>query len=129
MKKLLLISILLSATVFCNAQTLICWRAELCKYNASTGEFDPTPFKVDVISEAFFNDKWIRINDYQIQLTKVSTRSRDVSGDGIVTVYDVLDENNTEMVATVVEDSQGIFKMLLTTDKSDAATAYYIKNR
>lgn len=129
MKKILFISIVMLSSFICGGQTLICWRAESVKYNPSTGEFIPTK-RYEFFSEAFFSDSYIRINDAGLYLTIKRISSRNRSNNGIVTVFDVSNDKGSSMVATIVEDKNGIFKLLITQDDhSDVGIVYYIKNR
>lgn len=128
MKKILFISSLMAISFFCDAQTFICWRMEDVRYNYSTQDYQPIK-RYDITSEAFFGDDIIRINDVSLYLTKLRTRSRNTSRNGTVTVYDVMNSKNVLMVATVVEDVNGILKLFVTNDKSDDGVVYYIKNR
>lgn len=129
MKKIVFIHILILMSFICDAQTLICWRAETVKYSSSSGQFETTK-RYDMNSEAFFSEKYIRINDAGLFLTKQRIKSVDRSSDGVVTIYDVKNDQGYSLVATVVEDINGIFKMFLMADeRSIDGIVYYIKNR
>jgi len=110
------------------SQTYICWREELALINPSTGIYEPF-HKTDMNSEAFFNDRVIRINDADILLTKESIASRNVTSDGTVTVYNVRNEKNKKLIAIVAEDKKGILKVSITQANIDVMAIYYIKNR
>ena len=129
MKNFLFISAFLIISFISNAQTLICWRSDVVKYNPSSGEFEAFA-KTDMNSEAFFNDTYIRVNDDKLYLTKVRTTSRTKTKDGTITIYDVTKSEGGYLIATVVEDRNGIFKMLLTKDeKAEYGVVYYFKSR
>lgn len=129
MKKLLLLVTFVFIVIISHAQTMICWKSEMVKYNPSSGQMEPF-LKQDMNSEAFFNDKYIRVNDDKIYLTKRRINSRQKSNDGVVTIYDVVNDEGSPLVVTIVEDKNGIFKMLITqNNSSDYGIVYYFKNR
>lgn len=86
--------------------------------------------KQDMNSEAFFSDRIIRVNDDKLYLTKRRINSVQRSSDGVVTIYDVVNDEGKSLVVTVVEDRNGIFRMMVTPDSSsDYGIVYYFKNR
>ena len=129
MKKLTLLVILLLSVIFGYSQTMICWKSEIVKYNASSGQMEPIS-KQDMNSEAFFSDTYIRVNDDKLYLTKRRITSRQRSNNGVVTIFDVVNDVGASLVVTVVEDKNGIFRMMVTPDNSsDYGIVYYFKNR
>ena len=129
MNKLLLITLFLFISHRIDAQTLICWRSDVVKYNPSSGEYEAFS-KADMNSEAFFSDTHIRVNDDKLYLTKIRMTSKTKTKDGIVSIYDVKRDDGTPLIITVVEDQNGIFKMFVVQDNSAKyGVVYYFKNR
>lgn len=129
MKKLFLLCTFLLSIIIIHAQTMICWKSEIVKYNASSGQMEPV-HKQDMNSEAFFSDRIIRVNDDKLYLTKRRINSVQRSSNGVVTIYDVVNDEGKSLVVTVVEDRNGIFRMMVTPDNSsDYGIVYYFKNR
>ena len=129
MKKIFLLTTSLLLAVVSYTQTMICWKSEVVVYKPSSGQMEPIA-KQDMNSEAFFNDTYIRVNDDKLYLTKRRITSRQKSNDGTVTIYDVVDDKGSTLVVTVVEDRNGIFRMMVTQNSnSDYGIVYYFKNR
>lgn len=129
LKQLILISIFTIVTLISKSQTIICWKWEFAILNPQTKSFE-TKAKIDLNSEAFFNNQYIRINDVKVLLTKKSIISQNKTEDGTVEIFNVISEDGEIMIATVVSDKNGIFKLMITSSiYAQTAEIYNFKNR
>ena len=128
-KKILLSTLFLFSILITKSQTMICWKWELAKVNMETRAFEVVS-KVDLNSEAFFSNKYIRINDAKILLTIENVMSIIKKEEGTTTIYNVSDENGYKWIASIISDLNGIFKMMLTQNiNSSESFIFTFKNR